>query len=172
MTSHDPSSRQVFVRAQMRAGGPKTDIHIRGVGPKLLLVEAEVAPALGTYVEILRPGLTIVGRVTHAAGSRFEVATREPVALAALNNPCGGPAGSGQGAATQRAPVRRARAPASRDRHDRSRSLGSRLEFALFGACGLIAAGTMGGAIFQTLSQPFAAISDNLASPNPAGRAN
>lgn len=130
--------RKVLVRARMRAGGPKTDICIRDVSARGLLIQANAPPERGAFVEIICEGLPITGQVIWTSDRRFGVVTREWLDVAAfvdrLLNPSAQPVVAAPEPPRVRVGARRART------HGESRDLGNALQFAtVVGACGAAA---------------------------------
>lgn len=130
--------RKVLVRARMRAGGPKTDICIRDVSARGLLIQANTPPQRGSFVEIMCEGLPITGQVIWISDRRFGVITRERLDVAAfvdrLSNPSAQPVIVVPEPVGIRVGARRPRT------HGESRDLGNALQFAtMVGACGAAA---------------------------------
>lgn len=76
--------RKVLIRARMRANGPPTDICIRDVSRRGMLLQSHAPPERGTYVEIMQAGLPIVGQVIWSSERRFGISTRDAIDVAAL----------------------------------------------------------------------------------------
>lgn len=70
----------------MNVGGQWSNGCIHDVSDKGLLVSSASPPPIGTYVDIRRGTLVIIGRVVWIGGSRFGVRTQDPVSIAALVN--------------------------------------------------------------------------------------
>jgi len=68
----------------MNVGGKWSNGCIHDVSDKGLLVSSSEPPILGTYVDIRRGTLVIIGRVVWNGGSRFGVRTQDPISLATL----------------------------------------------------------------------------------------
>lgn len=141
----------------MRAGGLPIDACIRDVSSKGLMIQAKVPPPRGTYVEIITPGQTIVGRVVWGKDMRFGVITRERihVDLMVAQHPCPVP-GSDPKPAAILPPAARARAPAFRRSHARALEFGVLVLFALAMVVAFAAT------TYQTLSAPFESVADRL----------
>jgi hypothetical protein len=151
----------------MRAGGPKVPVCIRNVSPAGMIVEADTPPSAGTYIEIIRQRMVVVGRVVRARDRHFEIVSRDPIDVAAIiaRALSGGTLPERQAAGFGAAGSSRGRQAAldPRERAERNRSLSAVFEFAVIGACGVVAAVTIAGAVYGTLSQPFDAVSSSLA---------
>lgn len=70
----------------MNVGGKWSDGCIHDVSDKGVLVSSTSPPSIGTYVDIRRGTLVIIGRVVWSGGNRFGVRTQDPVDIAALIN--------------------------------------------------------------------------------------
>ena len=92
-----------------------------------MLVSSTEPPALGTYVDIRRGTLVIIGRVVWSGGSRFGVRTQDPVDLVALlNEPV---LASRPATAERRSPTRQATTRSSAEQVERSRQQSSLFQF-------------------------------------------
>ena len=149
--------RKVLIRASMRAGGPKTDVCIRDISSRGLMAHAGTPPPRGTYVDLDCAGHQIVGLVVWRRDRRFGIQTRERINVAAL---------AGRIAPEILAPQRRAnRASApglSRAGAGRSRTIASRMEFALVAVFAAALVAALGVTTFEALSRPFDAVSTML----------
>lgn len=76
--------KELSVPCRMNVDGRWSNGCIHDVSDKGLLVSSSEPPILGTYVDIRRGTLVIIGRVVWNGGSRFGVRTQDPVSLAAL----------------------------------------------------------------------------------------
>lgn len=148
--------RKVMIRATMCAGGPRTDVCIRDISSRGLMVQSSAPPPRGTFVDLECAGHEIVGLVVWRREHRFGIQTRDRINVPALANRI---------APEVLAPSRRRGASARaavRTGAGTSRALAGRMEFAvvvLF-AGALVAA--LGLTAFQALAQPFGAISNLL----------
>jgi hypothetical protein len=146
--------RKVLIRATMRAGGPRTDVCIRDVSARGMLVQASAPPPRGTYVDLDCAGYQIVGVVIWHKERRFGIRTRERINVAAL---------AGRIPPEILIPHRRgsrASPPAAmRGGGGASRALAGRMEFALVAAFAAALVAGLGMTVFETLSRPFEAIS-------------
>ncbi len=68
----------------MNIGGTWSNGCIHDVSDRGLLISSAEPPRIGTYVDIRRGTLVIIGRVVWSGGRRFGVRTQDPVSLAAL----------------------------------------------------------------------------------------
>lgn len=135
--------RQVFFRARMRADGALSDVCIRNISSRGMLLQAAVPPPRGSYVEIFCPRHTIVARVVWVQDRRFGVHTRERMDIGAV-------LGEG-GSVDRRSPNRTApnlgrRSTDVQQRFERSRQLSAAFEF------GSLIAGSTALAMFAAIS--------------------
>lgn len=118
--------RQIFVRARMRSDGAFSDVCIRNISSRGMLLQAAVSPPRGSYVEIFCSRHTIVARVVWVQDRRFGVHTRERMDIGALLGECG--------YVERRSPNRTApnlgrRSTDVQQRFERSRQLSAAFEF-------------------------------------------
>ena len=78
------SRQKVVLPARMRAGAGQVDVCIRDVSTRGMLIQAGVPPPRGTYVEILRPGYSVTGRVVWSKHHKFGIQSREKIRIAAV----------------------------------------------------------------------------------------
>lgn len=149
--------RKVLIRAKMRAGGLPIDACIRDISSKGLMIQAKVPPPRGTYVEIITPSQTVIGRVVWGKDMRFGIIARDRihVEMMVAQRPAPGPSAEPQPAASL-PPAAVARAPAFRRSHARALEFGVLVLFAL----AMVAA--FAAASYQTLSRPFESVADRL----------
>lgn len=76
--------QKVVLPARMRAGAAQVDVCIRDVSSRGMLIQAGVPPPRGTYVEILRPGYSVTGRVVWSKHHKFGIQSRETIRIAAV----------------------------------------------------------------------------------------
>ena len=145
----------VAIAARMRAGAGWTDIVIRNVSPRGMLVRAGCPTTPGTYVEIRRGRLVVAARAVWANGDMVGIRLQDPIQLDAL---CGGVARMPDNdAAPIAAPARSLRALA-----DRSREHGRMLQYLLLLIGTAVAAAALAFAVAGTLSSPFDAVRTSL----------
>lgn len=149
---------KVLMRARMRAGGPPTEVCVRDISSRGLLIQASAPPPRGTYVELLCGDQRIVGRVVWGKDRRFGVRTSDPLNVRALLR--GIPAGAAQRAEQPR-PSRLAHAGAQ-VRADSYRPLAKAMEFAVICALAVALVAAVGAIAFETLSAPLAAVSARM----------
>jgi hypothetical protein len=144
----------VLIRARMRAGGPATDVCVRNVSGRGMLLLAHEVPAPGTYVEILLPDDVVVGRVMWAGDRRFGIRSRDKVPLHKLLG-----VQAREAAAIAGATVPRRSSQTVVPMRTDSRLVGRSLEF-IFLVAGLCAVAIFAAIVtFETLTS----VSDNIA---------
>lgn len=118
----------MLIRARMRAGGPATDVCVRNVSSRGMLLLAHEVPAAGTYVEILLPDDVVVGRVMWASDRRFGIRTNERISLHRL-------VGAQASQAAAAAVVRGRSSPAATRARADARDVGRSMEFIFLIGC-------------------------------------
>ena len=157
---------KVVIPTHMRAGGAKTDVCIRNVSSRGLMLQAACPPPAGTYVEIFQPAHMIVARVVWCKDKRFGVRTSDVMDIKALisgtvpQRRAADRNGHMPQSLSQGSPRRRASDIA--EQHERSRRLSRAFEFALIGAFGVIAAGLVGGVVYENMTRPIERIASHL----------
>ena len=157
--------RQVFLKAQMRAGGHPADICVRNISSRGMLLQAASPPPRGTYVEIFLPRHTIVARVIWSKDRKFGVQTREPMnidAIVGMNTgwaPPKLPDAVHGPSAPRRNPSTAAEIAA---RLERSRRLSAAMEFGVILLCSLAAAVIAGSLLYEQLASTFANVAPHL----------
>lgn len=158
--------RNVLVPARMRADGAWVDVCIHNVSSRGLLLRGEEPPERGTYVEILGPAQTIIGRVAWRAGRRFGVRTQDRINLDALIGAGVPESASGEGSAAGtdagRGNADGPRAPSPMAMIERSRRISGALQFTLLVAFGAAAAILAFRAVQQALARPLSIIARHL----------
>lgn len=76
--------KELAVLCRMNVHGKWSDGCIHDVSDHGLLVSSSEPPAVGSYVDIRRGTLIIIGRVVWSGGKRFGIRTQDPVSAAAL----------------------------------------------------------------------------------------
>ncbi len=152
------SRRKVLIRAKMRAGGLPTEVCIRDVSSRGVLIQAAASPARGTYVELIVANQRLVGRVVWGKERRFGIQTRDPVNVLALTG--GTPAGLSRRA--EAPSPRQVSLAAARTMGHGARPLAKAMEFAAIGAFAAALVAAAGAIVFETLSNPFENISSQL----------
>jgi len=148
--------RKVLLRAQMRAGGAPTEVCIRDISARGLLIQASRPPPRGGYIEIVSAGHAIVGRVVWAKERRFGVSTSDPIDVAALALQL--PPAT---IASVRAPARVAPS-ARRASWDGHRAFGRAAQFAAVAVLAALLVTALAAAVFDTLATPLSRVSAQL----------
>jgi hypothetical protein len=73
-----------MIRARMRATDEWRDITICNVSSRGLMAKCAPPPAKGTYIEIGRGGVCVIGRVMWAQGARFGVRAQDRIDIPGL----------------------------------------------------------------------------------------
>ncbi|HEX4739163.1 MAG TPA: PilZ domain-containing protein [Allosphingosinicella sp.] len=146
---------RILLSAQMDAGGPVVDVHIRDVSPHGMMIRASTPPRVGTYVEVIAGEVSAVGRVRWTGENCFGIQTRDRIPIVKLVF-----RGAGKLVRDTAAPDPVPTAVAAvAEQHDRSRRLGRVIEFTLAVAAVAGVAFIVGAFAFGTLARPFATIS-------------
>jgi hypothetical protein len=133
---------------------------IHDVSDQGLLVSSYTPPAIGTYVDIRRGTLVIIGRVVWSGGSRFGVRTQDPVSVAALLSE---PVLKRRPAiAERRSPTREESVRRVADRADRSRRRSSAFQFVCLTIIGLGLAYFAAMSAYRALATPIGAATSVL----------
>jgi hypothetical protein len=83
--------QKVVLPAKMRAGAAQVDVCIRDISSRGMLIQAGAPPPRGTYVEILRPGYSVTGRVVWSKHHKFGIQARESIRIASVLERRSGP---------------------------------------------------------------------------------
>lgn len=149
---------RILLSAQVDAGGPIMNAHIRDVSAHGMMIHAPTPPRVGTYVEVIAGEVSAVGRVRWSGDNCFGIQTRDRIPIVKLVF-----RGAGKlvrdTADPDRMPIAVA---AAAEQHDRSRRLGRILDFALIVSAVAGVAFIVGAFAFGTLARPFATISTFL----------
>ena len=145
------SRHKVLLRGKMRAGALPSEVCVRDVSRRGLLLQAAAPPRPGTIVEIIVAKRSIVGRVRWAKGRRFGMELSPPISVEAFLTP-----GSiSTGLHTQRK-------PAPSRRHGQSRHQSAQIQFAAIVVAGAIALGWIGSLAYEGASQSSRTIASAL----------
>ncbi|MES3152001.1 hypothetical protein [Sphingomonas faeni] len=144
----------------MNVAGTWSDGCIHDVSDQGLLLSSVNPPPTGTYVDIRRGTLVIIGRVVWNGGSRFGVRTQDPVSLAALRNEPVLKQRPGMSDRRKPRPGASTRTPA--ETADRSKRLSSSFQFVCLTIIGLGIACAAAAYCYQTLASPVNAAAATL----------
>lgn len=147
--------RRVSLRARVRVGPAWADGRILNISSRGLMVQLSRPVERGKWIELREGSHSIVGEVVWRSGSKAGI--RSDVAIAieewlAKSDPQ-------VERVSQAHPVERRSAAR---RHERSRTLAHRIEFAAIGAIGLAIAVSMSLATIATLAAPLAKANEAL----------
>lgn len=155
--------RNVVIPARMRCGGAWTDVCIRNMSSRGLLLQSATPPRRGTYVEILKGRHGIVGRVAWAKDRRFGIHSQNRIDIEAIIGEARGAEAISQPAGGERRFVARKTAAASAaERLERSRRLSAAFQFVCIVLCGAAVAMIIADTVRDTLSRPMKAVSAGL----------
>ncbi|WP_380783563.1 PilZ domain-containing protein [Sphingomonas sp. R86520] len=153
-------SRELSVACRMNVGGKWSDGCIHEVSDKGVLLSSDSPPAIGTYVDIRRGTLAIIGRVVWNGGSRFGVRTRDPVSIAAL---IAEPVLKSRPPTSDRRTLTREDAARRNARHaERNRQRSAAFQFICLAIAGLGIAYFAAISCYNALAAPLAAAADVL----------
>lgn len=144
--------QKVVLPAKMRAGAGQVDVCIRDVSSRGLLVQAGAPPARGTYVEILRPGYAVTGRVVWSRQHKFGVEAQGTISLPRVLDRRRASPGPGVLPPLRQGRVRRGR-PA--ELAARSRAQGAFLQYVLLGGAVTFAAVLLASGLYRGLAHTF-----------------
>lgn len=74
----------MFIKAHLKAGEHWRDITIGNVSASGLMVKSRVAPQVGSYAEVRRRGIVIIGEVVWSMSTRFGLRSLAPIDVEAL----------------------------------------------------------------------------------------
>lgn len=147
----------------MNVNGRWSNGCIHDVSDRGLLVSSAMPPAIGTYVDIRRGALVIIGRVVWGGSSRFGVRTQDPVSVAALLNES--PPNRGPAKPDRRSHIREDFSRYTIQQADRSRRHSSALQFICLTLIGMGMAGFAAILCYRALTTPFGAVAALLGGP-------
>ncbi len=155
--------RTLLADARMRLDDKWADVRIRNASAHGMMVETEAPPQRGSYIEIRRGALIVIGRVAWSRGTRFGLRSQDVIDVDALLSPAqqgsGASCKSGASGERRRDPSRLRHGP---DSEARSRHIASALQYAVFGGAAIISAVTAALLVGDVLSRPFQSLSKAL----------
>ncbi|MEH3123169.1 MAG: PilZ domain-containing protein [Sphingomonas phyllosphaerae] len=156
----------VLIPSRMRLEAQWLDVVIHNVSSRGLMAGCDQPPAVGSYVEIRRGSLVIVGRVQWSKGRFFGMRSQDRLSVKALiDEPrlAGRPArDAAKPEADRRAERRLAHEAQMARKVERSRSFASMFQFLVIVAVGVTLAGIAAHTVYTMLSAPAAQIEDAL----------
>ena len=156
--------QKVVLPARMRAGAGQMDVCIRDISSRGMLIQAGVPPPRGTYVEILRPGCSVTGRVVWAKHHKFGIEAQDRIRITmvlerrTVPRATGGTAPLNQGGG----PVRLSPRADPGEQAARARTRAAFLQYVAIGGAVAVAALLLAAALYRTHSQTFAGVADHL----------
>lgn len=147
----------------MRIGESWMSVRIRNASRHGMMVEVRDPPDRGTYIEIRRGSLIVIGRVAWSGGGRFGFRSQDVIDVDGLMAPPSKSSDAGSASET-RGERRRdpARLGAGLKSEERSRYLGSLLQYTAFAGAAAFAALIAAGLVTDILSRPLNSISRAL----------
>lgn len=152
--------QKVMLKARMRAGSAWHDVCILNLSAHGVGLQAADPPPRGTYVEIRRGSNTIVARVAWTRGHRAGLRSQDVLFIPALVRDAASPLAGSEKAEGSR--LERRRVPRTAQAHAQSRLAGRAMEFACLAFLGLVMAGTLFGAVRDSLARPMAEVTAAL----------
>lgn len=154
MKSRDPR-HAVHLPARMKNDDAWSDVSIRNVSRHGVMIQLPEPPQRGSYVEIRRQALVIVGRVVWSRGGSCGLRTREALNVAALNDLTVREPGDHTG---EPGFDRRKRPRAPQDIAEASALAARRMQFVALGMGCALGVGAIAFLALHTLAAPAAAI--------------
>ena len=148
--------RTVFVPARMRVGSAWSDVCIRNVSSRGMMLQSDSPPPRGSYVEVRRGTQVVIGRAVWVGGRALGVRTQDRVPIEAIVNEPRRTAAPSEG--ERRADRDRTAAVDAAKRAARSQRFASAFQFAVIAVAGLGAAGLAATKVYEVLSRPAIAI--------------
>lgn len=157
----------VLIPSRMRNGSQWSDVIIHNVSSRGLMAGCDQCPAIGSYVEIRRGTITIVGRVQWSKARFFGIRTQDRLSVQALideprlaHRPNRAPSEGGE---DRRAERRLAHEANQARRMERSRSFASMFQYVAIALVGLTLAVLAAQGVYGVLSGASAKIEAGLA---------
>jgi hypothetical protein len=159
--------QKVVVSARMRVDGRYSDVCIRDISSRGMMLQAATPPRPGSYIEIMRAAQIVVARVVWAGERRFGIQSQDRIDVPAMVSatPSSGPRLPDQERrlADRARPAGRAAAIDLAELAEQNRRRSRAFEFGLLVACGLLAAGLAGHIAYDVLASPLKTVSSHLA---------
>jgi hypothetical protein len=153
--------KPVCIPARLFADARWSDVCIRNISARGMLLQAQQPPKRGSYLEVRRGDTTIIARVVWTSAQRFGVRTQDFVPLAELLQPVGSITKARAPAANCNQ-VERRRVSRSAQEQERQRQRGKAFEFAALASGGLAAGMVVVSLLQAALMAPAAAILEAL----------
>ncbi|MEH3048214.1 PilZ domain-containing protein [Sphingomonas adhaesiva] len=156
----------VLIPSRMRVGSAWTDVVIHNVSSRGLMGGCDTPPAPGSYIEVRRGTIVIVGRVMWGKGRFFGVRTQDRISVKALiDEPrlAGRPQPKAQDAGTERRAENRLAHEARMARSvERSRAFSSMFQYVGIVLTIIAAVGLGGSIIYGALTEKVATVTQAL----------
>jgi len=155
---------KVVLPARMRAGAGQVDVCIRDISSRGMLIQAGVPPARGTYVEILRPGCSVTGRVVWSKHHKFGIEARGKISVAMMLERRTAPRDSGGTPPVNQGggPVRLSPRADPAEQAARARARAAFMQYAALGGAVTVGALLLAFALYRGLSETFADVLSQL----------
>lgn len=166
MKPRDPR-HPVMVQARMRSGSEWSDVIIHNVSRRGMMLRAAQPPVRGSYIEVRKATMTIVGRAVWVRGQRFGVRTQDVIDMSALLDHAAQQLGAAIGLTPSEGERRRASRSAPMtpaQTAERNRQRAAIGQFALIAVVGGAAAWLIADSVHGMLAAPFDAIRSALGS--------
>lgn len=164
MKAREPR-RRVMVAARMRTQDGWSDVLIRNVSSRGMLIETGTVAPKDKYIELRTGHHAVVGRVAWRKQSQFGIHTQDRIDIDALAMRPSKPSPSGPPKATdeRRATPRQVSPEALQRTAERSRMLGQATQFVFIGLFVTAAALLVGNQVYDTLASPMRVVTTRLA---------
>lgn len=157
----------VLIPSRMRTGSQWTDVVIHNLSSRGLMGGCDQPPVPGTYVEIRRGTIVIIGRAVWTRGRFFGLRSQDRLSVKALiDEPrlASRPVRANDGGGSERRSDRRLQAEAQLARRvERSRAFASAFQFGIAAAVILTIAGIGASTVYDALSAPAQVIEQSMA---------
>lgn len=156
----------VSISARLKSDLGWGDTQICNVSSRGMMMKSTPPPPVGSYVEICRGGISVVGRIKWIAADRFGMHAVEHIDLTELRSARRGPSAMVPDRRRRpRAAAQIWRLPDYQEQSAAAQRLGRMIQFVgIAGAAGLMSVG-VSSAVASTLSKPFDAAKSVLSSP-------
>ncbi len=145
--------------------GGWADLTICNLSSRGLMAKCADPPPRGTFVEVRRGTVSVIGQVRWVYGGRLGIRAQEPIDISGLL--CDAPTGRGIGSHERRADPRvhhhDHRTALNEALEEHSRRWSRLFDWMIVAAVGAISAGVLVGQVYSTLSAPLAQASAALA---------
>jgi PilZ domain len=164
MKAREPR-RRVMVAARLRTQDGWSDVLIRNISSRGMLIETGTVAPKDKYVELRSGPHAVIGRVAWRKNSQFGIQAQDRIDIDALASRPSKPSASGPPKADDdRRTTPRQQSPETLMRTaERSRMIGRASQFAFIGLCVTGAALLIGNQVYDTLASPMRVVTARLA---------